>query len=69
MNVSLVPSPCVDVCTIDPESGWCRGCLRTLDEIAAWGGLDDPGRRAIWKRLPERRARVAARQAPPETAP
>lgn len=29
-------SPCTAVCTIDPISGYCEGCLRTLDEIGAW---------------------------------
>jgi predicted Fe-S protein YdhL (DUF1289 family) len=51
-----IPSPCTSVCTIDPASGWCAGCLRTIDEIAAWGGLDDAAKRAVWKRLPARRA-------------
>ena len=32
-----IPSPCTSVCTIDPATGWCAGCLRTIDEIAAWG--------------------------------
>ena len=40
-EAASVPSPCTDVCRIDPVSGWCEGCLRTLDEIAAWGGIDD----------------------------
>ena len=31
---NYVPSPCTRVCVIDPVSGFCRGCLRTLDEIA-----------------------------------
>jgi uncharacterized protein len=30
------PSPCIGVCRIEPENGWCRGCLRTLTEIADW---------------------------------
>ena len=51
-----VASPCVDVCEIDAASGWCAGCMRTLDEIAAWGSLDVPAQRAIWKQLPVRRA-------------
>jgi len=55
-----VPSPCTDVCRIDARTGWCEGCLRTLDEIAAWGGLDDAGKRAVWKRLPLRRQALAA---------
>jgi len=54
-----VPSPCTDICRIDPASGWCEGCLRTLDEIAAWGNIDDAARREIWKRLPGRRQALA----------
>lgn len=30
------PSPCVGVCVINPQTQLCDGCLRTLDEIAAW---------------------------------
>jgi len=44
------------VCTIDASTGWCAGCLRTIDEIAAWGSLDDRAKRSVWKLLPERRA-------------
>ena len=57
-----VPSPCTDICRIDPQSGWCEGCLRTIDEIAAWGSMDDAARREIWKRLPGRRQAVADRR-------
>ena len=49
-----VPSPCNSVCRIHEATGLCEGCLRTLDEIAAWGGLDDGGRRAVWLRLAQR---------------
>ena len=31
-----VPSPCINVCEIDPDRGLCRGCRRTLQEIAEW---------------------------------
>jgi len=58
-----VPSPCTEVCTIDPATGWCAGCLRTIDEIAAWSRLDDRARRAVWKRLPARRAERERRDA------
>ena len=30
------PSPCVSVCTIDDQTGFCLGCARTLDEIRDW---------------------------------
>ena len=55
-----VPSPCIGVCRIDAASGLCVGCLRTLDEIAAWGALDDAARRSVWHAIGERRARAAA---------
>ena len=40
---------------MDPRTGWCEGCLRTIDEIAAWGSLPDDARRAVWDQLDERR--------------
>lgn len=50
-----VPSPCVRLCRIEPASGLCAGCARTLDEIAAWSRLDDTGRQAVWQRVLLRR--------------
>ncbi|MFO1291673.1 MAG: DUF1289 domain-containing protein [Rubrivivax sp.] len=55
MSGNPVASPCIDVCRIDAASGWCAGCLRTLDEIAAWAALDDAARRALWLELGRRR--------------
>ena len=57
-----IPSPCTGVCAIDPATGWCAGCLRTIDEIAAWGSLDEATKRAVCKRLPARRAQRDRRQ-------
>jgi predicted Fe-S protein YdhL (DUF1289 family) len=31
-------SPCVGICVIQPATGWCQGCRRTLGEIARWSG-------------------------------
>lgn len=45
---------------MDDATGLCVGCLRTLDEIAAWGALDDGAKREVWKRLPGRRQALAA---------
>ena len=50
-----LPSPCVSVCEIDPDSRYCRGCLRTSGEIAAWSGLDHDARLAMLDRLRDRR--------------
>jgi predicted Fe-S protein YdhL (DUF1289 family) len=50
-----VASPCNKVCVMDPDSGLCRGCQRTLDEIARWGTMSEDEQRAVIARLPERR--------------
>jgi predicted Fe-S protein YdhL (DUF1289 family) len=46
-----VPSPCISICRMDAVTGWCEGCFRTLDEIAAWGMASDEERRAVWMQL------------------
>lgn len=46
-----VPSPCISVCRVHAQTGLCEGCFRTLDEIAAWGSMDDAAKRAVWDRL------------------
>ena len=48
-------SPCVGICRMDAASGLCEGCWRTLDEIAAWGGLDASGRAAVARQIEQRR--------------
>ncbi len=55
------PSPCVNICVMHPRAGLCVGCLRTLDEIAAWGALDPAGKRAILDALPAREMLVRKR--------
>ena len=51
-----VPSPCVNICQMNERTGWCEGCLRTIDEIAAWSSLTDDEKRRVWRRLDARRA-------------
>jgi uncharacterized protein len=50
-----VPSPCIGLCILDPATGICKGCLRTIEEIGAWIGLDDDARQAVLRRVAERR--------------
>lgn len=47
-------SPCVAVCLIDPKTGLCFGCGRTLPEIARWPKLDSTERRGIMAGLAQR---------------
>jgi predicted Fe-S protein YdhL (DUF1289 family) len=58
-----VPSPCISVCRMDASTGWCEGCLRTLEEIAGWSLYDDDTRRAVWDALETRHAEFIASQA------
>lgn len=51
-----VPSPCINVCRMEAASGLCAGCLRTIDEIAAWSTLDEAAKRAVWLRVEQRQA-------------
>jgi predicted Fe-S protein YdhL (DUF1289 family) len=43
---------------MDASTGLCVGCLRTLDEIAAWGALDDEARRAVLQAIARRRSSI-----------
>lgn len=49
-----IESPCIKVCMIHPESRLCTGCLRSIDEIAAWGRMTPQERHALIEELPER---------------
>ena len=56
-----VLSPCIGVCTVRAD-GLCEGCLRTLDEIAAWSRLSDAERLHVMDTL------LPAREADPGRA-
>ncbi len=51
----MIQSPCINICKMDAASGLCRGCHRTLDEIAAWSRLDDAARTNILAAVASRR--------------
>lgn len=50
-----VASPCINVCTIDEESGLCLGCARSLQEVARWRRFSDDQKRAVVNQLTERK--------------
>ncbi|MHB8493993.1 MAG: DUF1289 domain-containing protein [Casimicrobiaceae bacterium] len=60
-SAAPVASPCISVCRMDDATGLCIGCLRTLDEIAAWGTLDDDARREVWVAIARRRDELEGR--------
>ncbi|HBZ08176.1 MULTISPECIES: DUF1289 domain-containing protein [Massilia] len=53
-----VPSPCINVCEMDKATGLCRGCMRTIDEIVAWGTAGDDYKRAVWKEIRRRESEL-----------
>jgi uncharacterized protein len=56
---SPVPSPCTSVCRMNPGTGLCEGCWRTIDEIVQWAQLADAAKRAVWIEIARRRAAAA----------
>ena len=51
-----VPSPCVSICELNERDGSCKGCYRTLQEIAAWGQLSDAGKLLVWQQIEARQS-------------
>ena len=62
MNVQSSPailSPCVGICELDTE-GYCKGCLRSGDEIARWVAMDDAERQQVIEHVLTLRAKTFA---------
>jgi uncharacterized protein len=53
------PSPCIAVCVLDPASGYCRGCFRTIAEIAQWPALTAEEKQRILAAVTARRREKA----------
>jgi len=51
-------SPCVGICLMDPATRVCRGCLRRVEEIAAWFEATTAEKHEILARIAERRAEM-----------
>jgi hypothetical protein len=49
-----VPSPCLSVCVMDPQTAVCAGCWRTLEEIGVWSRISDEAKRKVWQRIQQR---------------
>lgn len=57
-----IASPCIRVCVVHPVERLCTGCLRSLDEIAAWSRMTPEERQAILDDLPSRAPRLRHRR-------
>jgi predicted Fe-S protein YdhL (DUF1289 family) len=57
-----IESPCIKLCVIHPESGFCMGCYRTGAEISEWSRMSSEERRARMLILPERAPMVKGKR-------
>jgi len=50
-----ITSPCISVCAINEYTGFCKGCYRTIEEIAEWEYADDARKRDMLLTLDKRK--------------
>ena len=53
------PSPCNGICKIDQTTGYCIGCLRTLEEVVDWPMLSSREKREVIELIGKRTAQAA----------
>jgi len=46
-----IDSPCIDICTIDRNSGECIGCGRTVEEVRNWTNFNNLKKKQILENL------------------
>jgi uncharacterized protein len=56
--IHAVPSPCVAVCAMTPDTALCGGCWRTIEEISAWSQMDNKTKREVWANIAARKAHL-----------
>jgi predicted Fe-S protein YdhL (DUF1289 family) len=61
--VTAIETPCDKICTVDPASGLCIGCGRSLAEIERWTAYSDAERARVMAELPQRIAALRAGKA------
>ena len=54
-----IESPCISVCKIDEDTGFCLGCYRTRKEIKQWKDGDDKVKSKILKLLEKRKLAIS----------
>lgn len=65
MNANSLPAietPCIKICVVDPDTGFCIGCGRTRAEIGGWLTMTPEERHGIMATLSERVATLTLRK-------
>lgn len=59
-QIEPIKSPCIKVCAVDGQTGYCLGCGRTLAEIGSWTRLTAAAREDVMTLLPARIDRLVS---------
>jgi predicted Fe-S protein YdhL (DUF1289 family) len=51
-----LPSPCISLCEMHRDTGLCKGCRRSIDEIMDWSVASETQKLQIWTAIRLRRA-------------
>ncbi|MFM8391032.1 MAG: DUF1289 domain-containing protein [Methylophilaceae bacterium] len=54
MSAENIETPCIGVCTMDDNTGFCLGCYRSLEEIQNWWDMSDEQRAQVMAQLDQR---------------
>jgi uncharacterized protein len=57
-----IETPCVKICVVEPETGFCIGCGRTRGEIGDWLAMSPSERHRLVLALPERMSTMTLRK-------
>ncbi|HEU4661159.1 MAG TPA: DUF1289 domain-containing protein [Pseudolabrys sp.] len=57
-----IETPCIKICTLDPQARYCTGCGRTVEEIANWMRMSAQDRARVMAELPARLTAATASQ-------
>jgi predicted Fe-S protein YdhL (DUF1289 family) len=47
---------------MNPQTGWCDGCLRSIDEIVQWSSAGEAAKRAVWVEVKRRYVALGGQQ-------
>ena len=54
-----IQSPCVGICAMSEETGYCLGCYRTIDEIRDWWDMSNAERKVTIEACEQRQIDLA----------
>lgn len=49
-----VESPCIGVCTMNEQTGYCAGCFRTIEEITKWWEMAPAQQKQVLEMIEQR---------------